>query len=45
MRLKDERYENKITVLEILLNQYTENLPDKFAVISDNSIRIVPWTR
>ena len=42
MRLSDERKENKMVLLEILLNQFSGNLTDKFTVISDNSIRIVP---
>lgn len=41
LRLTDERATNKIAVLDSLLKQYVDRLPDAFTVATENNVRIV----
>lgn len=40
MRLDDERAANKIKVLEQLLENYAEKLPEKFVTVTETKVRI-----
>lgn len=39
LRLSDERSSNKITVLQRLLRQHAQQLPDQFVVVTEKQIR------
>ena len=39
LRLTDERAANKVLVLERLLAQYAEQLPDRFVVVTEDRVR------
>ncbi len=39
LRLEDERAANKIFVLEQLLAQYADQIPDRFVVVTDKRVR------
>lgn len=39
LRLRDERVQNKIFILEQLLNNYAAQLPDNFTVVTTNRVR------
>lgn len=39
MRLEDERASNKIQVLQHLLENYAEQLTDRFVVVTDTQVR------
>jgi predicted nuclease of predicted toxin-antitoxin system len=41
LRLEDERAANKIAVLEKLLTNYENRIPDNFIVVTERSIRII----
>jgi predicted nuclease of predicted toxin-antitoxin system len=41
LRLGDECYSSKIKVLERLLEQYSDQLPGNFAVVTEAAVRIV----
>lgn len=45
LRLADERATNKISVLDALLAQYTDQLADAFTVVTENSVRIINTSR
>ncbi len=40
LRLDDERSANKIKVLEQLLENYAEKLPEKFVIVTETKVRI-----
>ena len=42
LRLQDEGVTNRVRVITALLNQYTEWLPDRFTVATDNTVRFRP---
>jgi predicted nuclease of predicted toxin-antitoxin system len=39
LRLDDERSQNKIRVLNLLLDQYATRLPDEFVVVTERKVR------
>jgi len=39
MRLEDERAANKIAVIKSLLENYADQLPDKFVVVTEKRVR------
>lgn len=41
LRLEDERSENKITVLEKLLKQHPDDLPNNFVVVTERTVRVI----
>ena len=40
LRLEDERAENKIKVIEQLLEQYADQIAECFTVVTENAVRI-----
>ncbi|MGI4789146.1 MAG: DUF5615 family PIN-like protein [Janthinobacterium lividum] len=44
LRLNDERAANKIFVLNRLLSQYADQLPDRFVVVTDDRVRFASVT-
>lgn len=41
LRLKNERAENKIKILEKLLEKYAEKIPNKLVIVTEKVVRIV----
>jgi len=41
LRLKNERTENKIRVLQQLLEKYSEKIPNKFIIATEKVVRII----
>ena len=41
LRLEDERFENKITVLRKLLKLYSDDLPNNFVVVTERTVRVI----
>lgn len=39
LRLTDERAKNKIEVIRLLLESYSDRLPDQFVVVSESQVR------
>ena len=40
LRLADERFSNKLEVLNRLFQQHSDHLPDNFAVVTESTVRI-----
>jgi hypothetical protein len=41
LRLKDERYKNKIAILRRVLELYSDKLANNFIVVTEKTVRIV----
>lgn len=41
LRLEDERSENKITVLQRVLDSFSDNLVNNFIIVTEKTVRIV----
>lgn len=41
LRLEDERSENKITVLQRVLDSFSDNLVNNFLIVTEETVRIV----
>ena len=42
LRLQDERTQNRLRVMDLLLEQYVEHLPNHFTVVTDQNVRFRP---
>ncbi len=45
LRLEDERSENKIAVLQRVLESYSDKLVNKFIIVTEKTVRIVEESR
>ena len=41
LRLKDERAENKIKIVQQLLEKHSEKIPKKFLIVTEKIVRII----
>ncbi|MCB9422050.1 MAG: DUF5615 family PIN-like protein [Ardenticatenaceae bacterium] len=42
LRLQDESGENRLQVMKALMEQYSEQLPERFAVVTEKNVRFRP---